>query len=44
MLGDRRKNSLFASGAASPALEAKPEQAEVHNISFSALSDPHQAH
>ena len=34
MLGDRRKNSLFASGAASPALEAKPEQAEVHNISF----------
>lgn len=34
MLGDRRSNSIFASGAAATVPEAKSDQAEVHNISF----------
>jgi pilus assembly protein CpaF len=34
MLGDRRNNSIFASGAAATAPEEKPDQAEVHDISF----------
>ena len=34
MLGDRRSNSLFTDRASTTAPGAKPEQAEVHNISF----------
>ncbi|MGN0989906.1 MAG: type II/IV secretion system ATPase subunit [Candidatus Ventricola sp.] len=34
MLGDRRSNSLFTDRASATAPGAKPEQAEVHNISF----------
>ena len=34
MLGDRRSNSLFAAAPAAAPAEAKPEQAEVHDISF----------
>ena len=34
MLGDRRSNSLFTDRASAIAPGAKPEQAEVHNISF----------
>ena len=34
MLGDRRSNSLFAAAPSAAQAEAKPEQAEVHDISF----------
>lgn len=34
MLGDRRSNSLFAAAPVAARAEAKPEQAEVHDISF----------
>ena len=34
MLGDRRSNSLFTDRASTTAPGVKPEQAEVHNISF----------
>ena len=34
MLGDKRSNSLFAAAPAAALAEAKPEQAEVHDISF----------
>mgnify|MGYP003254556458 CR=1 FL=1 len=34
MLGDRRSNSLFAAAPVAAPAEAKPEQAEVHDISF----------
>ena len=34
MLGDRRSNSLFAAAPSAAPAEAKPEQAEVHDISF----------
>lgn len=39
MLGDRRSNSLFAEHAVPAVPEAKPEQAEVHNISFEEDTD-----
>ena len=34
MLGDKRSNSIFAAPPAAAPAEAKPEQAEVHDISF----------
>ena len=34
MLGDRRSNSLFAATPSAAPAETKPEQAEVHDISF----------
>ena len=39
MLGDRRSNSLFAAAPSAAQAEAKPEQAEVHDISFEVSSD-----
>ena len=34
MLGDRRSNSLFAAAQPAASVEAKPEQAVVHDITF----------
>ena len=39
MLGDRRSNSIFAAPPATAPVETKPEQTEVHDISFEKIPE-----